>query len=56
MVVPTPELFEPSVDVHHTSYLWVVVGTSLEMLRPRSTGELLCIDAQWIHMGQFFYL
>jgi hypothetical protein len=54
MVVQTPELSEPSVDIHHRSYLWVVVGTSLEMLLPRSTRELLCIDAQWIHMRQFF--
>jgi hypothetical protein len=50
MVVPTPELFDPSVDVHHMSYLWVVVVTSLETLRPRSTEELLHIDIQWIHM------
>jgi hypothetical protein len=44
MAMPTPELFNPFVDLHHRFYLWAVVGTLLKTLRTHSTGELLrCI-------------
>jgi hypothetical protein len=41
MAMPTPELFNPFVDLHHRFYLWAVVGTLLKTLRTHSTGELL---------------
>jgi hypothetical protein len=44
MAAPTPELFEPAIDVHHRPYLSIMLGMLLETLRPHSTGELLCID------------
>jgi hypothetical protein len=31
MVVPTPKLFDLSIDVYHKSYLWVVVGMFLDL-------------------------
>jgi hypothetical protein len=54
MVVPTPELFDPSIDVHHMSYLWVVVVTSLETLRPRSTESYCTLIYNGFTCDSFF--
>jgi hypothetical protein len=54
--MPTSAVFNPTTHTNHRSYVSAVVETKLETLRARSTGELLRIDALWIHMWHFLFL
>jgi hypothetical protein len=52
------ELFDKAVDRHHRSYVSVVLGRPLGVIRCRTTRTLLPIHPRWIpkYVIYFYYL